>query len=364
MDEKNSYVLISEDGENEPQNVHFVGQEQIRLNELNEEQILGEDNGGETIEAKNSQRTCKSLFRQIEGKLSIFLAGMISVNVYSLNKHVGHMPVGQFSSSVFIFSFLFLLPVFFFREKKVSFYGKAKFIITRAFFGAIGGIFKYWAAEEMDYGDSVSLGSLAPIFAALFSRVLWKEKLSIFTLVALFIGVTGIVLVAKPTFLFGIFMESQENEFDPVMKLVPIAGSIIYGFAFSCMRKVGTEVSPILVSLLVSIIVVPDGIIFQLIYEEEFVLPGCFTDRIVICVAGFGLCVALLLLNRGLALEKSGPGVLIRNLDIVVAYGIQVVFFNSIPDVMSICGAVLVISSAVIVTANKLFFEKCCKYEF
>ena len=294
----------------------------------------------------------------------ILLAGIINVNAYSLNKHVGHMPVGQFSSSVFTFSFLFLLPVLFFRENKVSFYGKAKFVLTRAFFGAIGGISKYWAAKEMDYSNSVALNSLSPIFAALFSRVLWKEKLSIFTLVALLIGLTGVVLVVKLTFLFGILVESQAKEFNPYMKLVPIASGIIYGFAFSCMRKVGTEVSPILVSLLVSIFVVPDGIIFQLIYEEEFVLPGCFSDRLVVCVAGFGLCAALLLLNRGLALEKSGPGVLIRNCDVVVAYGIQVVFFDSIPNVLSVCGALLVISSAVIVTANKLFFEKCCKYEF
>ena len=87
------------------------------------------------------------------------------------------------------------------------------------------------------------------------------------------------------------------------MKLVPIASGTIYGFVFSCMRKVGIEVSPILVSLLVSIFFVPDGIIFQLIYEEEFVLPGCFSDRLVVCVAGFGLCAALLLLNRGLAYD-------------------------------------------------------------
>ena len=166
--------------------------------------------------------------------------------------------------------------------------------------------------------------------------------------------------MAKPTFLFGAPAEKEYNAFMP---LVPIAGSIIYGFAFSCMRKVGTEVSPILVSLLVSLIVVPDGIIFQFIYDDQFVLPDCFTDRIILCLGGFGLFITLILLNRGLTLEKSGPGVLIRNCDIVIAYGIQVIFFDSVPDVLSVFGALLVIFSAVIVTVNKLFFETCCKYE-
>ncbi|XP_063673960.1 solute carrier family 35 member G1-like [Bolinopsis microptera] len=177
----------------------------------------------------------------------------------------------------------------------------------------------------MDCGDGVALNSLSPIFVALFSRVLWKEKLSIFTPVALFIGLTGVVLVVKPTFLFGILVESQVKEFNPFMKLVPIAGGIIYGFAFSCMRKVGTKLHK-----------PPD-----IDKCEKIIRFRKIRDIDQELFKGFGLCAALLLSNRGLAIEKSGPGVLIRNCDIVVAYAIQVVFFYSIPDVLSVCGALL-----------------------
>ena len=363
---KNAYVLLSgdetqnylpDDASEEQDEIQLMSYE-ARENEgssYEEEKDAVEDMSPSTT----CKFTCRSIYRQIEGKLLIFFAGAISVNVYSLNKHVGRLPVGQFSTFIFIFTFLFLFPAFLFKETKIQFHGKAKYVFARAFFGALGGPIRYWAAKEMEYGDSVALGSLTPVFAALFSRLLWKEKVNILTIAALFIGLAGVIIVAKPSFLFG---ESTgiRNSFIP---LIPFAGSIIFAFAFSCMRKIGTEVSPILISLLVSIFVIPDGIIFQLIYGEKFVFPDCYTDRIVLCVGGFGLFAALLLLNRGLALEKSGPGVLIRNCDIVIAYIIQVAFFDSVPDVLSIVGALLVISSAVIVTVNKLFPDNFCNYE-
>jgi drug/metabolite transporter (DMT)-like permease len=202
-----------------------------------------------------------------------------------------------------------------------------------------------------------------PVFAALSSRVLWKEKLSIFTILALIIGLSGIVLIAKPTFLFGASNDKDKKEYDAYFPLVPVTGGLMLGFSFSCMRRVGTEVSSIFVSVVVSSTAAVDAIIFQLISGEIFVLPSCFIDRLVLCSGGVGLFIMLILLNRGLSLEKSGPGVLIRNCDIVIAYGIQVIFFDSIPDVLSIVGALLVISSAVLVTVNKLFIEKFFKYE-
>ena len=306
---------------------------------------------------------CKSVCKQLEGKLFIFLAGFIGVSVFSLVKVVETIPVGQFSSSVFFFAALFSLPALFFKEKDIGFHGKAKYVIPRACIGGLAGVLMLWAAKRMDYGDSVALASLVPIFAAIFSRVLWKEKLSIFTILSLLVGLSGVVLIAKPSFLFGAPSEEDKKEYSPFFSLVPLFAGILLGFSFSLMRKVGTEVSPIFVTLFVTSAVVVEGIIFQFISGDKFVLPECFMDRLIMFLGGFGIFLYLILLNRGLTLEKSGPGVLIRNCDIVIAYGIQVVFFDSVPNHLSIIGALLVISSAVLVTINKLLIEKYFKYE-
>ena len=250
---KKKYVLLSGD-ESQNTSPDSTSQNEIRLYPLEINDNDGKTNKDQddavkekALPSRSCISACKSIYKEIEGKLMIFLAGVISVNVYSLNKHFGRLPVGQFSSFLFIFSLLFLLPALLFTETKIKFHGKGKYVIGRAFFGALGALFKYWAAKEMDYGDSVVLGSLSPVFATLFSRVLWKEKVNMSTIAALVIGLAGVTIVAKPSFLFG-KSSGITNSFIP---LVPLSASIIYGFAFSCMRKVGTDVSPVLVSLLV-----------------------------------------------------------------------------------------------------------------
>ena len=363
-DQKNKYhVLISKDC-NEKEKLQrtsnsFENEKQEHSGEI--EFLQSEEN--DVLKTNPTARSCKSIYRNMEGKILIFLAGFLSVNVYSLNKYVGHLPAGQFSSISLLFTCLFLLPALLYTEKNIGFHGKAKFIIFRSIFGGLAMIFKYWSAKVMDYGDSVALGSLVPVFAALTSRILWKEKLSLFTIVALLIGIAGIVLIAKPTFVFGAPNQDDVKDYSAFFPLVPVAGGLLLGVSFSFMRKVGTEVSPFFVSGVVSVTAVLEGTLFQIINGEELVMPTCYTDRLVLCLGGFGMFLMLTLLNRGLTLEKSGPAVLIRNCDVVMAYGIQILFFDSIPDFLSIVGALLVISSVVLVTLNKLIFEKFFKCE-
>ena len=99
------------------------------------------------------------------------------------------------------------------------------------------------------------------------------------------------------------------------------------------------------------------------LYRDAFVLPGCYRDRAILVAGGILLYTGLLFINRGTTLEKSGPGLLMKNSDIVFAYIIQIFFFNTVPDAFSTVGAVLVIVSIVLVTADKFLF-KSCRFEF
>ena len=321
-----------------------------------------QSNKAQNIEIRSTLSTVKLIYRKIEGKLLIFLAGFLGAVGFSTAKLVPDMPVGQFSFASLLFVTLFFLPVLTFQENSFDFHGKAKFVILRSVLGGIFGLLNFGAGRTMDYRDSIALSSLVPLCAALFSRFLWKEKLSVWTLVALVVGLAGIMLIAKPPFIFGVPDEEEKKEYSPFFPLVPITGSLILGFAYSLMRRVGTQVSPFLVSILVSINSAVDGIIFQFAYGDEFVLPGCNVDRFVLICGSMALFLSLLFLNRGLTLEKSGPGLLMKNCDIFVAYFIQIVFFDSAPDFKSVMGAILVLLSLSLVTAAEFLFQQCTFY--
>ena len=313
--------------------------------------------GNEVFKAERPTNKVVKVLRLLEGKLMILFAGVLVVTVFSMVKKLSHIPVGQFSATLFFFSALFLTPMYFFNEKTVDFKGAGFYVLVRAGLGGFGGLAKLWAAREMEYGEAVALASLMPVFAALSSRILWKEKISIFTIGSLVLGIVGVILIARPAFLFGQMGADKTKETAQFAFFVPVTGSIIIGIAYSMMRKVGTTTSPVLVGFLVCSFTVPYSTIFMFVTKSTFILPGCFTDRAVMCGGGLLLSFSQLMLNRGLGLEKSGPGALIRNLDMVFAFIIQMLFFNSTPNVFSMLGAALIIGSAILVSANKF----CCK---
>ena len=316
--------------------------------------LCSPDGGGATMCMVVSRRILHVLIL-LEGKLLILFSGLCAVIVYSWVKVLSHLPVGQFSATLFFFSALFSLPLFFFQQKTIDFQGKFVYVLLRAGLGGLGGLLKLWAAREMEYGDSVAMGSLIPIFAAISSRILWKEKISVYTIGALVVGVVGVILIARPTFIFG---NIEKNEkYSTFAFIIPLSASIIIGISYSFMRKIGTDVSPLLIGFSVSSCCSFTSILFIFILKDDAVIPECFIDRAILSGGALLIAVAVVAVNRGLALEKSGPGALIRNLDVVFAFIIQMLFFKSTPNVFSMLGAALIIGSAILVSANKL----CCK---
>jgi drug/metabolite transporter (DMT)-like permease len=123
------------------------------------------------------------------------------------------------------------------------------------------------------------------------------------------------------------------------------------------MRKVGTDVSPLLVSIIVALFNMVNGIIFQFYSGDKFLLPGCFVERCTLLASGIFIFLMVLFTNRGLTLEQSGVGTTIMNCDIVVAYFLQIVFFETVPNYTSLVGTFLVISSILLVSVDKLLPE-------
>jgi drug/metabolite transporter (DMT)-like permease len=81
-------------------------------------------------------------------------------------------------------------------------------------------------------------------------------------------------------------------------------------------------------------------------------------DRGILFAGAVCVFIGLTFINFGLTREKSGPGVLMKNFNIVLAYIIQIAFFHNVPDVTSIVGAVLILSGIILVTVEKFVFTR------
>ena len=302
-------------------------------------------------------------FQRLKGMLMIATGGIILLSTTTLAKYLKHIPTGEYLFLRFVFALVFILPTLCFQQPTIDMKGKFKLILARCILGSVNALCKFWAVIKLDYGNAIALAACAPVFAALFSRILWKEKINLFTIIALVMGLSGMVLIAKPDFIFGSDESDSRKEIGP-FAFVPIFGSMCLGLGFSLLRKIGKKPHILIVPFWQAICLIPISAVFQLGKRDPIVIPECYSERYLFCLIGFITMIALFLLNRGLAIEKSGPGSLMRNVDMVFAYVIQVVLFNEPLELLSILGGGLIIGSTVTVAADKVFGEKFRIWEF
>lgn len=298
-----------------------------------------------------------SSYRRVEGLFLIFVAGLINVVVFSTVKLFPHLPVGQFTATIYFYTFLFLTAAYCFCHQKLTFKSKAHFLFFRIVFGGIGGFLKLWSLRTLNYGDAVALISLSSVFATLFSRIVWKEKINVFTLIALIMGLAGAVLVSQSPYIFTgeanhDSLTKERKDFDLVQLMMPLGAALILGVGFSFMRGIGSDIPAELIGAAVSGVSSLSGVISLLVIRQEYVCPTQ-VERACLVLGGLGMAFSLGLLNRGLAIEQSGPGLLAKKLDIVTAYTIQVLFFGVVPTVLSGTGVMLILVGTLVVSTNR-----------
>lgn len=81
--------------------------------------------------------------------------------------------------------------------------------------------------------------------------------------------------------------------------------------------------------------------------------PKCGTERLLVIALGLFSFSGQMLLTIAAQLEEAGLVAIARTVDVVFAFMWQIIFFNEIPNIFSILGAVLVTSSVVLIGLRK-----------
>lgn len=76
--------------------------------------------------------------------------------------------------------------------------GKWYLLITRGFLGFLAMILFFYTITTIPLGEAITLNKTSPFFVTILAFYLLKEQLSFTTIIALFIGFLGILLIVKP----------------------------------------------------------------------------------------------------------------------------------------------------------------------
>jgi drug/metabolite transporter (DMT)-like permease len=259
--------------------------------------------------------------------------------------------------AIFRFFSIFVgsLPICLYHKQTIFPDGKRILLIMRSLTGCFGLILSFYAFRHMPLSDASAIIFSMPVFVAIFARVFLKEPCGLFHLVTIILTLIGVVLIAKPSVLFGNDTISSSNKgslFEDENKSYGIYGPLaaISSTIFSANVIILLRA---LRSVHYSVIMVNFGFFstlftfFVIFYSNGFCMPPC-QDRFLILLIALFSFGGQILLTLSLNLEDSGPVSLARSSDIVFAFIWQIMFFNDPFNFFSLLGSFLVCTSVII----------------
>jgi drug/metabolite transporter (DMT)-like permease len=189
--------------------------------------------------------------------------------------------------------------------------------------------FKY-----LSLANAHSVGSLAPVIVVALSAIILKEKVSAKTWVAIFIGFIGVLIILRPT----------SSIFDP-KALLPLIAAFILGLYQIVTKKVSkhdtNETSLFYTSLI--------GLIIMSLLASNFWTPVDKSSYTMFL--GIGVFFSLGLYLQIIALSKARASIIQPFHYTLIFWAIifGYIFYNDIPDMFTLFGAIIITCSGIFV---------------
>ncbi|XP_054878606.1 solute carrier family 35 member G1 isoform X2 [Poeciliopsis prolifica] len=240
------------------------------------------------------------------------------------------------------FQMIFVIPLLIYH--KIDFLGprdKRIYLVLRGFLGSNAMILLYYAVQQMPLADATVIMFSNPVFTSLLAWVFLKERCTIWDCVFTMFTLTGVILIARPPFLFGEHLSGIEGNYTNHVKgtLAAFGGkSVHYYLSVWYYAVIGLLECIITTSIL-----------------GEWNLPFCGQDRWMLMLIALLGIAGQSFLTKALQHENAGPVALMRTVDVVLAFFFQFVVFQRVPTWWSFGGALCVVLSTSGVALRKWY---------
>lgn len=219
-------------------------------------------------------------------------------------------------------------------------------LILRGVLGFLGLSCFFYALTHLPLGDATVIMYINPMFVALLAAVVLRERVGAVEIGAVLVSLAGVVLVARPTLLFG---ARGGAPLDMVAVGVAFLAACFSAGAYTTVRALGGKVDPLVVVFYFPLIATPAALPYA---WPSLRWPTLYEWALLIGVGVFTQ-LAQIAMTRGLALERASRATSITYLQIVFAYCWGIVIFGEVPSWWSALGAALIMGSALAVVRSR-----------
>uniref|UniRef100_A0A8C8RXT2 Solute carrier family 35 member G1 n=1 Tax=Pelusios castaneus TaxID=367368 RepID=A0A8C8RXT2_9SAUR len=276
--------------------------------------------------------------------LSAFLFSVASLFL----KKIENVHSVEISAFRCVFQMAFVLPGLIYY--KTGFLGpkdKRIFLFLRGVLGSGAMILLYYAFQVMPLADATVITFSSPVFTSLLAWIFLKEKYSLWDLLFTLFTITGVVLIARPPFLFGSNIAGIEGSYTNHLKgtIAAVTSAVSSASTFVILRKMGKSVHYFLSIWYYAVIGLIECIV-ALFIIDEWTLPYCGIDRFLLILIGLLGLGGQIFLTKALQIEKAGPVAIMKTMDVVFAFILQILFLNHLPTWWTVGGALCVVASS------------------
>lgn len=222
------------------------------------------------------------------------------------------------------------------------------FLLARSVVGFFALSSYYCALSDLPLKDATTLNFSAPIFTALLAAVFLKEPFTPSLQLASFAAFAGVLLIARPPFLFG--GPHEPGRLRGVA--IALGGAALTGASYTLLRVVGKAGEPPLVSVLwFSVVGVVGSPGMMLVLGTPPVTPSAleWAALLALAASAFG---GQVLVSRGLQIEAAGRAISMQYIKVLASYLLGIVVLGERPTLSGLAGAVLIVVAAGFVTAE------------
>ncbi|GAA95567.1 uncharacterized protein L969DRAFT_45046 [Mixia osmundae IAM 14324] len=239
-----------------------------------------------------------------------------------------------------------------------------KWLMLRGAVGQFGLAGMYLSLLYLSLTDATSLTFLSPFLTGILAAVLLGEPYLPIEALAGLISLGGVVLIAKPAFLFssGDPVDSEETHRRTIGVLISLMGVLGSAGAYTTIRKMGKDCHPLHSVNAFSVFCCLGAIIMHMILPDEpLIIPKEPIFYLILFSIGIIGFLAQFLLNIGLQMDKStGTTLLACYLQAPYSIAYQTIVFREPLTLTSLAGSAIIIASAayVMIVRNRNMADK------
>lgn len=233
--------------------------------------------------------------------------------------------------------------------------GVRMLLVFRGITGFIGLSATYFSLQYLSLSDVTVLSFLVPMCTAISGSFFLKETFTRREALAGLCSLFGVVLIARPDFLFGSPTGPSAVEEKHRMMAIGISLGGVVGStgAMTSIRAIGQRAHPMHLLAFFSLLSVVAASILMAILRQPVMIPtraAWLGLLAVIGILGFG---SQILLTMGFQRETAGRASMALYTQIIFASILERIFFHTTPTLLSLLGTAIIISAALYVALTK-----------